>query len=143
MRSPLREISRMPLTRTLLAVLTFGSALGAQRRPPLDSASINGIAKLLMLEDVRRFDEPELARLLESKYPEVRRRAMLSVARIRDPRGVALLRAHPLDSDTTLAATTVFGVGQLRDTLTIAWFDSLLSSPRTAPAVAVEAACAL
>jgi HEAT repeat protein/cyclophilin family peptidyl-prolyl cis-trans isomerase len=68
---------------------------------------------------------------------------MLAVARINDKRGVALLRARPLDADTALAATMVFAVGQLRDTLTIAWFDSLLSNPRTAPTVATEAACAL
>ena len=41
------------------------------------------------------------------------------------------------------AATMVFAVGQLRDTLTIAWLDSLLSNPRTPPTVALEAACAL
>ena len=133
----------MPLSRTLLVLVTFASALRAQRRPSLDSASISDIAKLLLLEDVRRFDTIELTRLLESKHPEVRRRAMLSVARLKDPRGVALLRARPLDLDTALAATTVFAVGQLRDTLTIAWFDSLLSNPRTPPTVAVEAACAL
>jgi len=119
------------------------AALGAQRRPVLDSTAITDIATLLMLEDVRRFDEPELARLLDSKHPEVRRRAMLSVARIRDPRGVALLRARQLDGDTALAATMVFAVGQLRDTLTIAWFDSLLSNSRTPPTVGLEAACAL
>src|SRR5262249_19099233 len=120
------------LARTLFVLMTFASALAAQRRPALDSAAINDIARLLLLEDVRRFDAPELSRLLESNHPDVRRRAMLAVARIRDPRGVALLRAHPLDRDTALAATTVFAVGQLHDTLTIAWFDSLLSNSRTA-----------
>ena len=133
----------MLLARTLFILVTAASALEAQRRPALDSGAINDIAKLLMLEDVRRFDSLELARLLDSKHPEIRRRAMLSVARIRDPRGVALLRAHRFDGDTALAATMVFAVGQLRDTLTIAWFDSLLSNPRTPPTVALEAACAL
>jgi HEAT repeat protein/cyclophilin family peptidyl-prolyl cis-trans isomerase len=133
----------MPLARTLFVLVTFASMLGAQRRPPLDSAAISDIAKLLLLEDVRRFDTLELTRLLGSKHPEVRRRAMLSVARIKDGRGIELLRARPLDADTALAATTVFAGGQLRDTLTIAWFDSLLSNPRTPPTVAQEAACAL
>jgi HEAT repeat protein/cyclophilin family peptidyl-prolyl cis-trans isomerase len=68
---------------------------------------------------------------------------MLAVARINDKRGISLLRARQLDADTALAATTVFAVGQLRDTTTIAWFDSLLSNTRTAPTVATEAACAL
>src|SRR5579885_926740 len=137
--------------RRLAACLSiaFASRLAAQSatpraaRPPLDSAAIADIAKLLELEDTRSFDGPELARILASNHPEVRRRAMLAVARIRDPRGVELLRAAPLDADTALAATRVFAVGQLRDTLTIRWFDSLLVNPRTPRAVLTEAACAL
>ena len=115
----------------------------APRRPPLDSSAVSDIATLLMLEDTRSFDSTTLSRLLASPHPEVRRRAMLSVARINDKRGVALLRARPLDADTSLAATTVFAVGQLKDTLTTAWFDSLLTNPGTAPTVLTEAACAL
>ena len=115
----------------------------APRRPPLDSSAVSDIATLLMLEDTRTFDSTTLSRLLASPHPEVRRRAMLSVARINDKRGVALLRARPLDADTSLAATTVFAVGQLKDTLTTAWFDSLLTNPGTAPTVLTEAACAL
>jgi len=133
----------MPLARTLFVLVAFASALGAQRRPSLDSAAISDIARLLLLEDTRRFDSLELTRLLESKHSEVRRRATLSVARIKDLRGVALLRMRALDLDTALAATTVFAVGQLRDSLTVAWFDTLLSNPRTPPTVALEAACAL
>jgi len=104
---------------------------------------VSNIATLLMLEDTRTFDSLELSRLLGSAHPEVRRRATLSVAHINDKRGVALLRARPLDGDTSLAATTVFAIGQLRDTLTIPWLDSLLSNPRAAPTVRTEAACAL
>jgi HEAT repeat protein/cyclophilin family peptidyl-prolyl cis-trans isomerase len=134
----------MNFRRPLLILASAASLAGAQaRRPQLDSAAISDIARLLLLEDVRRFDTLELAPLLASKHPEVRRRAMLAVARINDKRGVALLRARPLDADTALAATAVFAVGQLRDTLTISWFDSLLANPRTAPSVAAEAACAL
>jgi len=134
----------MTFRRVLLLLTSAASLAGAQtRRPPLDSAAISDITRLLLLEDVRRLDTLELARLLASNHPEVRRRAMLAVARINDKRGVALLRARPLDADTALAATAVFAVGQLRDTLTIPWFDSLLANPRTAPSVAAEAACAL
>src|SRR5262249_34440287 len=123
--------------------VVLAPAAGAQRRPPLDSIAVSGIATLLELEDTRTFDSLALARLLASNHPEVKRRAMLSVARINDKRGIALLRAHPLDADTALAATTVFAVGQLRDTLTIPWLDSLLSSPRTPASALTEAACAL
>jgi len=129
---------------SLLFLSAAGASLAhAQSRRPLDSSAVGAIARLLLLEDVRRFDSLELGRALESKHPEVRRRGMVSIARINDKRGVALLRARPLDADTALAATMVFAVGQLRDTLTISWFDSLLANPRTAPTVATEAACAL
>jgi cyclophilin family peptidyl-prolyl cis-trans isomerase/HEAT repeat protein len=121
----------------------FPVAAQTPRRSPLDSTAVADVATLLMLEDTRAFDSLALARLLASNHPEVRRRAALSVGRINDKRGVALLRAYPLDADTAIAATTVFAVGQLRDTLTIPWLDSLLSSPRTAPSVLTEAACAL
>jgi HEAT repeat protein/cyclophilin family peptidyl-prolyl cis-trans isomerase len=133
-----------PLRVVVLLVASASLVYAQPRRPlPLDSGAVGDIARLLLLEDVRRFDSLELSSALQSKHPEVRRRAMLAFARINDKRGVALLRARPLDADTALAATMVFAVGQLRDTLTIAWFDSLLSNPRTAPTVATEAACAL
>jgi HEAT repeat protein/cyclophilin family peptidyl-prolyl cis-trans isomerase len=131
--------------RLTVAVLLAANVATAQSplRPKLDSASVRDIATLLLLEDARRFDTLELARLLAATHPEVRRRAQLTVARLNDKRGVALLRARALDPDTAIAATTVFAVGQLRDSLTIPWFDSLLSSTRTPPTVATEAAFAL
>ncbi|MEP6835539.1 MAG: HEAT repeat domain-containing protein [Gemmatimonas sp.] len=104
---------------------------------------MNDIATLVMLEDQRHYDADELSRMLKSSHPEVRERAAVSVGRINDKRGIVLLRARPLDSDTAVAASTVFAVGQLRDTTTIAWFDSLLSSPTTPPTVLSEAATAL
>jgi HEAT repeat protein/cyclophilin family peptidyl-prolyl cis-trans isomerase len=133
------------MCRALLLLFAATSLATAQtpRHPRLDSAAVHDIATLLLLEDTRRLDTLELTRLLAAKHPEVRRRAMLSVARINDKRGIALLRARPLDSDTALAATTVFAVGQLRDSLTVPWFDSLLSNKRTPSTVATEAACAL
>ena len=128
---------------TLLIAVSALAAAQEPRRPRLDSAAVHDIARLLLLEDTRQYDSLELARLLDAKHPEVRRRAMLSVGRINDKRGVALLRVRPLDRDTALAATTVFAVGQLRDSLTVTWFDSLLTDSRTAPTVATEAAFAL
>jgi HEAT repeat protein/cyclophilin family peptidyl-prolyl cis-trans isomerase len=131
--------------KSLIVLVFAGSVALAQspRRARIDSTAVHDIASLLLLEDTRRFDSLELARLLDAKHPEVRRRAALAVGRINDKRGVALLRARPLDADTAIAATTVFAVGQLRDSLTVSWFDSLLSNPRTPPTVATEAACAL
>jgi HEAT repeat protein/cyclophilin family peptidyl-prolyl cis-trans isomerase len=129
----------------LVAICMFAAQSGAQttHRTPLDSTAVAAIANLLMLEDTRTFDSLALSHSLGASHPEVRRRAMLAVAHLNDKRGVSLLRARPLESDTALAATAVFAVGQLRDTLTIPWLDSLLSSTRAAPTVRVEAACAL
>jgi len=131
------------IARSVFLIAAFATVARAQTRRVLDSSAVSDVARLLLLEDVRRFDSVELARGLDSKHPEVRRRATLAVARINDKRGVALLRARSLSADTALAATTVFAVGQLRDTLTISWFDSLLANPRTPPTIATEAACAL
>jgi len=119
--------------------------LGAQAvaKRPLASADIDDIARLEMLEDHRQFDSTDLARILASKHPEVRRRAAVSIGRIADKRGIALLRAQPLDRDTAVAASVVFAVGQLRDSSMVAWLDSLLNGARTPPTVSGEAATAL
>ena len=110
---------------------------------PLSPSDIDGIARLIMLEDHREFDSTDLSRLLASQHPEVRRRAALSIGRIADKRGYSLLRAKPLDADTAVAATEVFAAGQLKDSTTVAWFDSLLAAPKLAPTVRAEAATAL
>ncbi len=140
-------MTHMRSLRVLAAfIFVLGARVGAaraQRRPRLDSAAVTDIATLLRLEDTRTFDAPELARLLTAKHPEVRRRAILAIARINEKAGVALLRSRPLPADTAIAATTVFAVGQLRDTSSIPWLDSLLSSSHTPPTVLTEAACAL
>jgi HEAT repeat protein/cyclophilin family peptidyl-prolyl cis-trans isomerase len=125
--------------------LTVGiaSGAGAQKHPPLRAGDVDDIARLVMLEDHRDFDSTDLSRILASQHPEVRRRAALSIGRIADKRGYALLRARPLDSDTAVAATEVFAAGQLKDSSTVAWFDSLLATPKLAPTVLAEAATAL
>jgi len=130
----------------LAAVLSVVVALPAsaqQPRRPLSAADIDDIARLVMLEDHREFDTTDLSRLLSSAHPEVRRRAALAIGRIADKRGYALLRAKPLDADTAVAATEVFAAGQLKDSTTVAWFDSLLANTKLAPTVLSEAATAL
>jgi HEAT repeat protein/cyclophilin family peptidyl-prolyl cis-trans isomerase len=127
-----------------VAVTLIPSIIAAQtKRPPLGETEVDAISRLVMLEDRRSFDSTQLARFLGAPHPEVRRRAALAVGRIYDKRGIALLRARPLDADTAVAATIVFAVGHLRDSNTVAWFDSLLSNSRTPPTVATEAASAL
>src|SRR5262249_21921415 len=100
----------MNLSRSLRGLIASSLVLGAparvavqaQSHPRLDSAAVTDIANLLMLEDTRTFDAPELARLLGAKHPEVRRRAMLAIAHINQKAGVELLRSRPLPADTAL-----------------------------------------
>jgi HEAT repeat protein/cyclophilin family peptidyl-prolyl cis-trans isomerase len=109
----------------------------------LSATDIDDIARLELLEDRRQLDTSDLKRILSATHPELRRRAALAIARIADRRGMGLLRMHPLDADTSVAATTVFAVGQLRDSETVVWLDSLLSEPKTPSTIATEAAVAL
>jgi HEAT repeat protein/cyclophilin family peptidyl-prolyl cis-trans isomerase len=132
--------------RFLFLAFLLSSAISAGAQPsrhiPLDSAARVDIANLLLLEDTRSFDSVALTRALSGAHPEVRRRALMAAAHINDKRGVALLRAFS-PNDTALGATAVFAIGQLRDTSTIPWLDSLLSNPRTPATIRTEAACAL
>ena len=127
----------------LAAMLGSARIAPAQARRPLSPGDIDDIARLVMLEDHREFDAIDLSRILNSQHPEVRRRAALAIGRIANKSGYALLRAKPLDRDTAVAATEVFAAGQLKDTNTVAWFDSLLADPKLAPTVLSEAATAL
>ncbi len=125
------------------AMLGSTRAAAAQSRRPLSPGDIDDIARLVMLEDHRDFDTTDLSRILKSQHPEVRRRAALTIGRIANKAGYALLRAKPLDKDTAVAATEVFAAGQLKDTSTVAWFDSLLANSKLPPTVLSEAATAL
>lgn len=119
---------------------------GAQataKKPPLAKADIDDIARLEMIEDRREFDDEVLERIAGSKHPEVRRRAALTIARLFDFRGRGLLRGMRADADTAVSATVVFATGQLLDTTSVSWLDSLMQSSRTPVGVAVEAAGAL
>lgn len=138
--------SRVGATALFLAVAIISAyPVGAQaaRKPPLGAAEIDDIARLELLEDSRQFDSLDLSRMLAGKHPEVRRRAAIAIGRIADKRGVALLRAGPLDRDTAVAASVIFAIGQLHDTASLGWLDTLLANPRTPPTVAGEAAIAL
>jgi len=131
------------LSAVLFILFALSNAQAQQGRPPLTERDIADITKLVMLEDRRDYDEAELSRLLRSPNPEIRRRAARSIARINDPRGRALLHGARQDADTSVAATVIFGIGQLRDSAAVPLFDSLLASPETPATVAFEAARAL
>jgi cyclophilin family peptidyl-prolyl cis-trans isomerase/HEAT repeat protein len=120
----------------------LSSPLHAQKAP-LAERDIADIATLLMLEDTRDFNSDVLQRILRSEHPELRRRAALSIARINDARGRALVRAAYPDRDTAVSATLVFGVGQMKDSAAVMWLDTLLKEPNTPVTVAFEAARSL
>ena len=131
------------LAASIVFSLAVVSSAHAQRRTPLGESDIADITRLVMMEDRRDFDEAELGRLLRAQNPQIRRRAALSIARINDPRGRTLLHAARADADTSVAATAVFGIGQLRDTAAVPLLDSLLAATTTPVTVAFEAARAL
>jgi len=127
----------------LAAAALCSTSLNGATRPPLASGDVEAIAQLVRLEDTRQFDEALLGRFAQSAHPEVRRRAVLAVGRIADPRGRAILVARRSDADAEVAATVVFATGQLKDEESVSWLSTLLSAPSTAPAIAREAAQAL
>jgi HEAT repeat protein/cyclophilin family peptidyl-prolyl cis-trans isomerase len=128
----------------IAGVLAAFIVLSAQTgKPPLDSNDLDDIARLLMLEDTRRFDAEALSRIIKSPHPEVRRRAVLAVGRIADPAGAALLDAARADKDVDVVATAMFSAGQLKVPGTIPWLEAAMASADSPTAVAREAAIAL
>jgi HEAT repeat protein/cyclophilin family peptidyl-prolyl cis-trans isomerase len=130
-------------TACLILASVAVSAPEAQQRPALSSANIDDIATLLKLEDTRQFDAPALERILKSTHAEVRRRAAVSIGRIADPRGLALLESARADRDVEVLATVVFATGQLRQASSVDWLGTVLGAPRMPAVVAREAAQAL
>src|SRR5436190_5661987 len=103
----------------LLLVVTLGvqtTTAGQRARPrPLGGADVDAIAQLVKLEDARQFDEAVLAGLVKSAHPEVRRRAVVAIGRIVDPRGRALLAGLRAETNPDILATVAFATGQLKD----------------------------
>ena len=99
-----------------LALLAPSAAFAQRARPaPLAPADIDAIARLVKLEDTRSFDEAALTRLVNAAHPEVRRRAIVAVGRILDPRGRALLAGLHGEANAEILATVAFATGQLKD----------------------------
>lgn len=128
----------------LALVLVVPVAHGAPaKRRPLSPTDAEAIARLLAIEEARRFDRPLLERSLASTHPEVRRRAVLAVSRIGNADGPALLAPARTDRDAEVVATVAFALGQLKDPGAVAWLGQTLVSRLSPAAVAREAACAL
>jgi HEAT repeat protein/cyclophilin family peptidyl-prolyl cis-trans isomerase len=138
----------MRTVRSAALWLLLGSAVAASVpsgpvHKPLTPADIDDIAKLVMLEDTRRFDEETLARLIKSEHPEVRRRAVVSVGRIVKDGARTLLATARTDADPEIVATVAWASGQQKDPGSVGWLAELLSAPSTPAVVGKEAACAL
>ena len=133
------------LVRVVLLFAMVPATLSAQSRgkPPLAAADIDNIAVLLMLEDARKYDEPEIKRIASSAHPEVRRRAVQAIGRIADSVGATVLETARLDKDVDVAATAVWAMGQLRGVAAVPALAALLANPKTPAAIAREAAIAL
>ncbi|HEX6070483.1 MAG TPA: HEAT repeat domain-containing protein [Longimicrobiaceae bacterium] len=156
MAEPDAPCSRRLLLALLLAVPLAGCA-GAGAPPPgapqptpaaLDSVTPDVLAAwadLLRLEDRREYDAPTLRRHAEASSPLLRRRAALALGRLRRPEGAPELLRLMADSDTSVAATAAFALGQLGDSVHAAALADALGRPDAAshPTVASEAAYAL
>ena len=123
--------------------LTAPTAIAQTPRKPLAPADITAIVQLVTLEDTRQYDEAALGKLLRAPHPEVRRRAIVAVARINNPAGRALLADLRRDPDPEIVATVAFAAGQLKDPAAVAWLTDLLTAPGTPVPIAQEAARAL
>lgn len=115
----------------------------AAQRPALSETDVLDIAQIVKFEDTRQFDAEALTRLLSSRHPEVRRRAVIAVGRIANPGGGALLVPLRQDPSPEIVATVAFSSGQLKDASAVGWLGQLLSTPATPSAVGFEAARAL
>jgi len=94
----------------LLLTLLLAAPLAAQAGPGGDV-----LAEVLGAEDARRFDAALLRRALGDRDSLVTRAAVLSLGRLRDPRGLDLLRAVLTDPDTTLHPDAAFAIGMIGD----------------------------
>jgi cyclophilin family peptidyl-prolyl cis-trans isomerase/HEAT repeat protein len=118
-----------------------------QPRPAvhLGDAEIRDLAALLRLEDRREYDVGILQAAAAAAHPEVRRRTALALGRLRDVQGMPMLTRLLQDTDTAVAATAAFSLGQLGDTAAVHHLTSYLAPEplRRTPTVAAEAAAAL
>ncbi len=135
---------RFKVGLTFVGVLLLAvSPLAAQQKSPLAAADVTAIAELLKIEDTRQFDEPTLTRLLASSHPQVRRRAVVTVARVVNLRGPALLEPIKGDKNPEIVATVAFAMGQLKDPAGVPWLTQTLNAWSTNTAAAFEAARSL
>ena len=113
----------MRIRPLLLVLLWIGVQLPGAAAPqtaarprPLAASDIDAIAQLLKIEDTRQFDALALGRILKSTHPEVRRRAVQTIARVPGAEAGDLLTPMRTDADPEVVATVAFAYGQIKDT---------------------------
>ncbi|MCC7185203.1 MAG: HEAT repeat domain-containing protein, partial [Acidobacteria bacterium] len=134
---------RTTLILSALVALGCGHLPVQQARAPLAAAEVTAIAELLKLEDMRRFDEPTLTRHLASAHPEVRRRAVVTVGRVVNERGLGLLEPLKADVDPEIVATVAFAMGQLKNPAAVEWLTTTMYAWGRNTSAAFEAARSL
>lgn len=122
--SALRLLPRV-VAAGLAALLAGAAPLGAQ-----SAAVVEALAPLLQAQDSRQYVAGALEAGTLSAEPMVRRVAALSLGRIGDLRGTALLVPMLQDQDSTVHPAAAFALGLLRDTAAVtALSDRLTSMP--------------
>jgi HEAT repeat protein/cyclophilin family peptidyl-prolyl cis-trans isomerase len=129
-------------TLSSLLLLFFLASPQAQRTRSLNAEQVSAIAQILGLEDARSFDAPAFEKLVQASHPEVRRRAVVAVGRIVDPRGAALLAPLRADKDPDVVAAVAFAYGQLKHATAVDWLAGQMPKPGNG-AVSREAARSL
>lgn len=113
--------------RTLsLCLLLVGAApLRAQA-----GAAVEQVARLLAVEDARRYDPAVLGPALSQPDPLVRRVAARAIGRIGALEGVPLLIQALADEDSTVQTEAAFALGMLADTAALSALVARLDEPR-------------
>ncbi len=121
-------MSASRLTPRLLAAVLVAPLAGAAPLAAQSAAVVEALAPLLQAQDSRQYAAGALEAGTLSPEPIVRRMAALSLGRIGDLRGTALLIPMLQDQDSTVHPTVAFALGLLRDTAAVAALSDRLTS---------------
>jgi cyclophilin family peptidyl-prolyl cis-trans isomerase/HEAT repeat protein len=117
---------------------------GQPRLRALPEDAVPAAATLLRFEDQRLTGIGALSSLAAHPSPEVRRRAAMTLGRLRAIEGTGLLRTLLADPDSAVAASAAFALGHLGDTTAVPALAAVLfERPARSESVAAEAAAAL
>jgi cyclophilin family peptidyl-prolyl cis-trans isomerase/HEAT repeat protein len=127
-------------TRLAAGVALVSLSLGTRPAVAQDAGAVEAIAPMLRAEDARQWAQQVLEAGTFSADTLVRRVAAMSIGRIGDLRGTALLIPMLNDRDSTVQTTAAFALGLLRDT---AATGPLIAKLSTVPPARLETAQAI